>query len=207
MKTSDFVKIEKQLLDILPGYTIKGSLIYAPIEHRMLRGLSFEGSSFNKETFFVWYFVMPLALPTQYLYFSFGDRLRDHRGTDGWSVNQTDVIKELRDEVRNQALPWLAMFDSPVGAITLTKRLASESTNFRTWETAAGMLLTYGDIEGAIILIDRCLEVCDFSIPWHRDIAKYLDELKNACMESPQALETLLNSRTEQNLINLKLKT
>lgn len=206
MKKSDFTKIGKQLLDMLPRYTVKGDLVYVFAEHRLLGGMSFEGSSFNKETFFVNYFVMPLAKPTQFLYFNFGDRLRDRRGTDGWSVTQINLIEELRIAVMSQVVPWISTFESPREATSLINKWANEVQNYRIWETGAVLLASYGDIDGAVVLIDRFFEVCDFSMPWHRDVAEQLDELKKACMEGPQALETLLDSRTEQTLNNLKLK-
>lgn len=206
MKKSDFTKIGKQLLDMLPRYVVKGDLVYVLAEHRLLGGMCFEGSSFNKETFFVNYFVMPLAKPTQFLYFNFGDRLRDRRGTDGWSATQSDLVEELRIAVKSQVIPWISTFESPREATALINKWANEVQNYRIWETGAVLLASYGDIDGAVVLVDRFFEVCDFSMPWHRNVAEQLNELKEACMESPQALETLLNLRTEQTLINLKLK-
>lgn len=205
MKKSDFAKIGKQLLDLMPRYTVKGDLVYGLTDYRLLCGMSFEGSSFNKETFFVNYFVMPLAKPTQFLYFNFGDRLRDRRGTDGWSATQIDLIEELRIAVKSQFVPWISIFESPREATSLINKWADEAQNYRIWETGAVLLASYGDIGGAVVLIDRFFEVCDFSMPWHRYVAEHLDELKKACMESPQALETLLDSRAEKTLTHLKL--
>jgi hypothetical protein len=205
MKKIDFIKIGKQFLDLLPNYTINGDLIFTLTEHRVLRGFCFEGSAFNKETFFVNFFIMPLALPTQTLYFNCGNRLRDCQGADAWSTNQKDLIEELRNAVKNQAIPWFSTFDSPRETIFFIKKWVSESKNFRTWETGAALLASYADIEGALAFIDRCLEVCDLSILWHRDIAEQLKELKKACLDNPLALETLLDYWTKETLITLKL--
>ncbi len=207
MKQSDFVKIEKQLIDLLPEYSIKGSLLYTITRHKMLAGISFEGSSFNKETFFANYFVMPLARPTQHIYFNYGDRLRDGRGTDGWSINKEDLVEELREAIKNQVIPWVSTFESTKEAVRLIKHVASESRNFRIWETGAVMLASYGDTEGAILFSDRCLKACDISIPWHREIVEYLEKLKKACLASPPSLESLLDSWVQNNLLTLKLSS
>jgi hypothetical protein len=51
LTTREFVSLEKSLLPELPGFAIKGPLMFIPPAERLLRGISFEGSSFDKTSF------------------------------------------------------------------------------------------------------------------------------------------------------------
>jgi hypothetical protein len=105
MKTKDFVQLERQLIQDLPGYTVSGPMIVkCPID-QVLRGLSFEGSSFDANTFFVWFFFLPLCIPTTHLYFNFGQRLRNSNGGDAWHVNALDLLSDLRAAISQRPCP------------------------------------------------------------------------------------------------------
>ena len=86
MTTKEFVSLEKRLLPELPGFAIKGPLMLIRPVECMLRGISFEGSSFDKTSFYVTMFVMPLCVPTNHLYLNFGSRVRRAEGGDRWSI-------------------------------------------------------------------------------------------------------------------------
>ena len=70
MTTKEFIALEKSLLPDLPDFAVKGPLMFIPPAERLLRGISFEGSSFDKTSFYVTVFVMPLCIPTKHLYFN-----------------------------------------------------------------------------------------------------------------------------------------
>jgi polygalacturonase len=59
-----------------------------------LRGLYFEGSSFDGKSFYVWTFVLPLFVPTKHVSFNLGKRLRALGGADRWNAGCAErVIK------------------------------------------------------------------------------------------------------------------
>ena len=59
MKTREFVNLEKRLLQDLPGFAIKGSLMFiSPVGHT-LRGFCFDTSGFDKRAFYLWSLFMP----------------------------------------------------------------------------------------------------------------------------------------------------
>src|ERR1700730_11760587 len=109
MKTKEFVAIEKALLPELPDFAIKGSMmLMRPVEY-VLRGICFEGSDFDKTSFCVNVFALPPCVPTKHLYFIFGSRLRI-AGADRWNANDPDVIAELGEAIRRDAMPFLMPF-------------------------------------------------------------------------------------------------
>jgi hypothetical protein len=205
VKTKDFAKIGKGLLELLPAYSVKGSLVYSITTHNVLRGVSFEGSSFDRSSFYIWFFVMPLSLPTDTLYFNLGERLRDRQGGDRWDINQPDVLSEIKLQFENQAVPWLATFESAITAIDAVKKMSDIAPNVRSLEASAVLLASYGDTEGTQLLINRCLSMVDSLIAWQREVAEQLGKLSKACMESNQAVEGLLGSWSEKSSLIKKL--
>ena len=104
MRTKDFVMLEKRFLHNLPNFIIKGPLLFiAPIEHT-LKGFHFDGSNFDKKSFYVNVFFMPLYKPSQHIYLTFGRRLGDGGG-DRWSTDEVGF--ETRLEAAMQGAPVL----------------------------------------------------------------------------------------------------
>ena len=99
MTTKEFVSLEKSLLPEFPGFAIKGPLMFIPPAERLLRGISFEGSSFDKTSFSVSMFVMPLCVPTKHLYLNFGNRVRHKGGGDRWNMEMPNLVTELGSRV------------------------------------------------------------------------------------------------------------
>src|SRR5467141_254392 len=127
MKTTDFVGLERQLIQSMPGWAISGPMIVMCPSERVLRGIAFEGSSFDAKTFFVWFFFLPLCVPTKHLYFNFGGRLRTANGGDVWNTD-TELLTHLRGAISDQALPYLSGVESLEGMIQKLN-LSSEAEN------------------------------------------------------------------------------
>ena len=103
MKTRKFVDLERRLAMDFPDFAIKGTLMFLSPPIRLLRGLCFEGSSFDKTSFYVNFFVLPLCRPTDHLYFSFGGRVRCPGGGDRWNVESPNLRWELVNSLMNEA--------------------------------------------------------------------------------------------------------
>src|SRR5262249_40856150 len=112
MKTRDFVKIEKRLLSTLADFTVKGPLLFiVPIEHT-LRGFHFDGSSFDKNAFYVSAFFMPLCVPRTHLHLTFGHRVRSRTG-EGWNADEADFETVLKSAIQREA-PLLLTLQTPM---------------------------------------------------------------------------------------------
>lgn len=75
MKKKEFERMFKQWLPELPGFAVKGHLLYKePIGH-ILRGFCGEGSGFSKTDFTIHVFAQPLYEPEDFLWFSYGKRI------------------------------------------------------------------------------------------------------------------------------------
>jgi hypothetical protein len=92
MKTKDFVSLAQQLLRRLPGFTVKGPMMFiCPAKH-YLRGIYFEASSFDAKPFYVWTFILPLYVPNKYVSFNLGKRVRN-AGGDRWKADAPNLIE------------------------------------------------------------------------------------------------------------------
>ena len=64
MNNKEFASLGNDLLQELPGFVVKSPMVFAaPIKH-VLRGLYFEGSDFDRDSFYIWGFFLPMYVPT-----------------------------------------------------------------------------------------------------------------------------------------------
>jgi hypothetical protein len=187
----EFVALEKALLPELPGFAIKGSLMLMPPVQRLLRGVSFEGSSFDKTTFYATVFVMPLCVPTNYLYFLFGDRIRHKSGADGWNIRESNVIVELGAALKQRALPFLSRAKSLVDFVEVAKDFAG---NPHTPKAIGFALAQAGHVDQAVDVLGQLLGQVDLNVGWQREIAAQAGALRAQLIADPagaqQQLET-----------------
>jgi hypothetical protein len=184
MTTKEFVAIEKALLHGLPGFTIKGSLLFvSPIKH-LLRGVSFDGSSFSKTKFHVTYFVMPLCVPSKHLTLSFGNRLR-LRGIDGWDSQLPNLIAELGSALKEQALPLFKPMQSLADFIAYAR--LSPGTNPQTLRSIAYALARSGQSDQAVAAINEMQKHNDLQFAWQKEISEESQALREKLIEAPDA--------------------
>ncbi len=200
MKTTYFVRLERQLIESMPGWAISGPMIVmCPLE-RVLRGVAFEGSSFDAKTFFVWFFFLPLCVPTKHLYFNFGERLRTSSGGDVWNTNDTELLGQLRGAISDQALPYLSGVESLEGMIQKLN-LSSEPENPHKQQAIAYALARGGKFEEAREALAVLISQLDDQSPWQQEIserAKWLQiQLENDTTQRKEQLEKWEAETTE----------
>src|SRR5712692_1361407 len=124
MKKKQFESIGRKLVSHLPGFSCKGWLIHAlPVTH-LLRGFCCDDSGFAPAKFTVVVFVLPLYVPTNHLYFLFGDRLKDDRGCSmWWDVNDANLADDLLLRMKTQGIPFLSRIDSPTRLAEIAEEL------------------------------------------------------------------------------------
>jgi len=204
MTRAEFVSLEKKLLPALSGFAIKGSLIFVPPVRTLLRGISFEGSSFDKASFYVNFFVMPLFVPTEHLYFNFGNRVRHRKGGDRWSREDPGLVEELGDALKQQALPF---FSRATDLVSFAELAASFSSRNPHTPNAIGFALARaGRGNQAIDVLDQVLTHLDLSVAWQHTIADLSRRLKTMLIEDPEKAQGQLETWENETVRNLGLE-
>jgi hypothetical protein len=177
-------------------------MFVSPVKH-VLRGISFEGSSFDKESFYATVFVLPLCVPTRHLYFNFGDRIRGVAGGDRWNGNAMDALLELRDAIKRDALPFLSRVESLHGFIELAQAFSMQ--NPHTSEAIAYAWARSGEVTRANEELNRLARLLDLKIPWQREMAERAGTLK-VKLANPADAQRQLEAWEAETLQNLGLK-
>jgi hypothetical protein len=196
--------LEKRLLADLPGFTIKGALIFIPPVEHTLRGFHFEGSDFDKTSFYIWRFFLPLTVPQNHLSFSFGDRLRI-KGADRWSVKDSNFEKILADAMKDE-IPCLNKLKRPEDVVEELMRLKDASKNPYINEAFAYMSARSGNFRAATEALENLLALLDPSVRWQRDMADRAQLLRRTLqLGSDQVMHQLKDWETE-SILNLGLE-
>src|ERR1700733_2552486 len=121
MITSKLVALETKIAEALPPLRVKKTLMLLPPIGHVLRGIWFDRSAYDEVSFSVTAFLMPLCVPTDHLYFNFGDRVRHKGGGDRWSMDMPNLVADLVAALRSQALPFLSRGETLEGFIEVAK--------------------------------------------------------------------------------------
>ena len=149
MKKKQFESICRKILPNLPGFVSKGWLLYAHPTSHILRGFCCDGSGFNPSLFVVWVFALPLYVPTQYVSFNFGSRLKNEKGCDKWwDVQEPDLANKLRNHIQQQGLPFLDGVRQPSEMVAFAERFPGKA-NPHSMEAVAYSLAMADDYSGA----------------------------------------------------------
>jgi hypothetical protein len=202
MTNKQLIAIVKSILPELPGFAIKGPLMFIPPVEGVLCGLSFEGSSFDKTSIYVDIFVMPLCVPTTHFYFNFGSRLRKNNGSDRWSVENPNFNVELALALNHQAVPFLSRVNSLIDFIEMAK---SFSGNTHTAKAIAFSLARAGQTSQSIEILNQLLSQLDLNIAWQLEIADQAKTLRSKLLTNPTEARHQLETWEAETLHNLGL--
>ena len=95
----------RHLLPVMPGFVVRGALVYRPPCDYLLHAVAFDTSGFTSSRIFVEAFVQPLYHSYDHLTFTYGFRL----GDDFWEIDEADpdrAFVAIAEEVRIHALPF-----------------------------------------------------------------------------------------------------
>ncbi len=201
MKKKEIYNLEKQLLEYLPGFSLRGTIILLPPARPVLRGIAFDGSGFDKSSFTVTAFLLPLCVPTSHLYFNFGNRIRQPGGGDRWNMTQSDLIADLGVALRHQAIPFLSHVTSLLDFVETAKTFSQ--ANPHTRRAIAYSLARSGRITEAVEVLDQLFGQLDKAIPWQLALAGEARQLKTQLVAHPtEALRQFQTweLETEKNL-------
>jgi hypothetical protein len=216
MKTKDFVAIEKRLLPSLSNFAVKGQLLFiVPIDHT-LRGFHFDGSSFDKRSFYVSAFFMPLCVPSKHVHLTFGRRVRE-RGGDRWSADEAGIEGVLESAIQKET-PFLLGLQKPkdvAGALKLlTKPNDAGYVNPHCYEALAYVLVKAGAIGAAVDTIDALLSLVDglkranpaVALTWELEVCARAQLVKTKLIVNPEEANAQLVAWEHETVNNLDLE-
>jgi hypothetical protein len=203
MTAKQFASLGRSILPQLPPFAIKGRLmVLLPMEH-FLRGINFEPSAFDKTSFSVTSFIMPLFVPSAHLTLNFADRVRRSEGGGGWDANMALLVEQLGDAIRKQAVPRLSSIQSPLDLVNLARE--THSQNPHTLRATAFALALDGKSQQAIAVIDDLIQSLDKMSAWQVEIGEMANNLKVMLMKNPEKARQQLLKWEDETIINLKL--
>jgi hypothetical protein len=202
MIKTKLASLGKRLLPEFPDLTIKGRLMFVKPIEQVLRGINFEGSKYNDTSFYVTVFVMPLCVPTDHLYFNFGNRVRHLGGGDRWNLEMPNLIAELGSALKLHAIPFFSTISSLPDFVEYAQ---SHSKAQRTLEAIGYSLARTGHIGRAIEVFNELFAHIDQNIAWQRDLAKNVNALKTELIDHPVEAQQHLAEYERQTIHTLGL--
>jgi len=200
MKKKEFETLGRRLLPDLPGFAVKGELLFAQPIAQILRGVCFD-RSIDTRSFYVEVFVQPLFVPSKHLVFNFGRRLGG--GCRSWNADAPDVIAELSAELRRDALPFLSHVESVLDFVEVAKSFSS--ANPHTPKAIAFALARAGQTSQAVEVLDQLLSQLDLNVAWQREIADQAKALKAKLVTNPIEAQQQLDAWEAETVHNLGL--
>jgi hypothetical protein len=204
MTKKELIRIEKELLSELPQFEVSGTVMFLPPLDKLLRGIGLQGSGLDRASFYTSVFIMPLCVPTDHLYFSFGKRLR-HAGIESWNKTAPTLLTELGGAIKSEAIPFLSSINSLLDFAEMAR--AFNEKNPPTLRAIAYSLARAGENRRAIDVLDRLFVLCDLTVAWQRDLAQEAQSLKSKLIEDPAAAQRQLETWESETVRNLKLDT
>jgi hypothetical protein len=207
MNTRDFMKLEKHILQLFPGFTVKGRLFFiAHVEHT-LRGFHFEPSAFAKKNFYVNVFFLPLYVPTEHLHFTFGHRVGLNKR---WNADQTGLEDTLASAMLKE-VPFLTSLKTAKDVANALKPL-TKGSNPHCYEAFAYALAQAGEFRAAVDAIDTLLRLIDSlkranpEVTWELEIAERAQSFKAKLVANPLDANAQLAAWESETVRNLGLE-
>lgn len=218
MKKKEFEAIGKRLLPHLPGFAVKGPLLFLqPVGHT-LRAICFNGS-IDPRSFYVQIFLEPLFVPSEHIGFNIGWRLRGGTGgSSSWNADAPNLIPELIAALGREALPFLSRVHSPrdvaevASAIHPVKGpIAQETVPYTSGDPIKQQAIAYalardGDVAEAGEALDRLVNLLHEEVPWQHEIAERARVLKSQLLRDPAAARRQLDVWEAETAKNLGLE-
>lgn len=203
MNKKQLVTLANNISEKFDNFSIHETLIIThPINH-LLRGIYLENSSAS-DHFYIWYFCLPVFVPTKHISFNFGYRLK-YAGSDRWCANMQNLLPELVSGVNLQAIPYLSKFNS-VNEFIDTVQNSDEIKNLHQIRALAYASVIVGDYKAAHSFFDEIKEKANIKIDWHIELVTQVTNLFDKLTFIPEdALKQLMSWELE-TLVNLKLK-
>lgn len=166
MKTHPIKSLYQSLCRDLPGFEIKGRLLFQSSYAEILKGFCVDDSSHSPAHFYVWAFVQPLYVPAVTIHFNFGQRLGEGAGRR-WEWEEVDLVSALSVEMLNAKTSFLDHVGTPKALAEYINRFCDD-TNPNNLEALAYSFLLAGDQTSADAAFERLSDRIDPGIEWQR---------------------------------------
>ncbi|PCI30224.1 hypothetical protein COB55_00385 [Candidatus Wolfebacteria bacterium] len=204
MKIKDIQSIVNRIIEeLVPNFTQKGLLIVSPISDGILRGFSFEGSSFNKESFYVDVFVQPLYVPGEVIDFNLGRRILGENSSDRWELNEKNVFEKLFFAIKSQGLPVVNV-ETPEALCSWIDSLPPVGDVYSKQAKAYSLAYT-GRFDEAIAELASLKLALDLKVPWMVVIDQRADQLLELLRKNPSSVNEKMKVWSKETLGRLKL--
>jgi hypothetical protein len=207
MTTKEFLAIEKRLLPGLPGFAVKGALMFMQPLGQVLRGFHLEPSAFSKRDFYVNIFFLPLYVPIKHLHFTFGHRVGPNKR---WIADRSDLESVLGSEMQKE-VPFLTSLETAKGVAKafepLTRPNKAGYVNPHCYEALAYALVQAGETTAAANVIDTLLKSVNLTVEWEGEIALRVRLLRDKLLKKPSLAREQLAVWQAETIHNLGLET
>jgi hypothetical protein len=208
MKATEFAKIGKKLLPHLPGFTMKGKLLFVPPVGDIVRGIYFENSSGTND-FYVRALYLPLFVPQECMNFIHGDRLR-WEGHELWHGDDPNLLDKLNDVIQAKAMPFLELVSTLAGVLESLKadvKRTQPKPNSHYLEEMAYVLIKIGDFSAALeIIADLKKKYRLSTTPYIIEQRNRLELIEDKLRQSPEAALAQLEVWRVGSIEKLKLE-
>lgn len=204
MNRQDIKAIHREILLKIPGLASHKRLLLLRPMNGILRAIHFDPSAFSKDDFYLATCVMPLCVPADTLSLLFGTRLNSTRTPGGWSRrDRPDLIEDLIETIRSQALPFLEGIQSLHDVARLARQYWR---NPHAPKEAAFALARAEDYGPAISIIDELLPRLDCAISWERSIFDEASVLRHLLLNDPCEAQARLRCWEDYTINKLGLE-
>jgi len=194
----------KYLLPELPGFAVKGKLLFRTPVGPLLRAILFDSSAFSRAAFYPQCFVQALFVPLDHLSLTFGERFRGAWHVEG---SEPDVARKLLKAIREIGLPFLNALDTP-SHLAHPQTHWEASSNPHVQQAIAYALAFEGEQELAIARLTRLrLSMLSHSdrAPWEDALIADLERFSGILSRDPLAATDALQRWTQETRTKLKL--
>jgi hypothetical protein len=201
--------VTKYLLPELPGFMLKGRLLYRLGNEWIVQGIFFESSAFDKQRLAVHAFVQPLYVPADSLVLTLGRRLPSSNG-QWWDMAIGGQIRgdEILQSIRQQGLDLLEMGRSPDQLLRNLGKFLTDLNSEYALEVSGLSRLLIGDDEGSRQDLRRLrgqLARINDQVGWIQDLRRRAEQIEMETQTDPAVARIRLASWRDETLRNLRL--
>jgi len=212
MTSKDFERVAKRYwARELTSFRVRGPLLYREPLEDMLRGIHFEGSTFDPRKFVIWGFVQPLYVPEKRVILTFGRRLGGGSGF-WWELtenNEEQVMADALAVVREEGLGIVERFAGARDFIDHGQMLVSDVENLHYLQAYAYSCARCHRYEAAgkhlVHLLER-VGATQTGLSWARDIGARADLLLERIKNHTPDPDELLDQWRAQTLHSIGLQ-
>jgi hypothetical protein len=152
-------------------------------------------------------FFLPLFVPTDVIHFNYGKRISSISGQ--WNADSPNLINDLIEAIRVEAIPFLQKVSTLTGALNYLKASVEsngQSVNPHTLEALAYTLIESGEYPSAMkVLVEQKQLLEGATVPWMIELKARAQLIEERLSESPETALAQLEAWKEETKRKLKL--